>query len=144
MTSPVDDDGTLAATEYAATEQRVSLPVMFFRGADEARYERERVLGEGGMGIVELHRDKRIGRSVAVKLLRAELVDSTSQRRFLHEAQLQGQLEHPAIDVHVRLAPARVDPGFAQAQHGSGGSSKVEADRSGEASVIAAAPSRRP
>jgi serine/threonine protein kinase len=96
----IDDDDelgqTAAATEYAVTDRRVSLQVMFFRGVDD-RYERERMLGEGGMGIVELHKDQRIGRSVAMKILREDFTDSASHRRFLHEAQLQGQLEHPAI-----------------------------------------------
>ncbi len=86
---------TLAVTNPASGTEPVSLPPMFVPGGK--RYEYERRLGEGGMGVVELQRDQRIGRSVAMKILRPELVDDLAQRRFLREAQLQGQLEHPAI-----------------------------------------------
>ncbi len=36
------------------------------------RYSKERMLGEGGMGLVSLHRDLQIGRRVAMKVLRPE------------------------------------------------------------------------
>jgi len=86
---------TQAATVSAPTRESIRLPPMFVVGRE--RYERERLLGEGGMGVVELHRDQRIGRSVAMKILRSDFADDAAQRRFLREAQLQGQLEHPAI-----------------------------------------------
>jgi serine/threonine-protein kinase len=62
------------------------------------RYRMERLLGEGGMGEVRLCKDLSIGREVAMKVIRPELVSHTDTRlRFLSEAQVQGQLEHPAI-----------------------------------------------
>jgi eukaryotic-like serine/threonine-protein kinase len=55
-------------------------------------------LGEGGMGIVHACRDRRIGRDVALKTVRAEQASRTDLvARFLREACVQGQLEHPAI-----------------------------------------------
>ncbi len=64
-------------------------------GAD--RYERGAVIGAGGMGEVRLHMDRRIGRRVAKKTLHATLDSGTARQRFVREARVQGQLEHPAI-----------------------------------------------
>jgi serine/threonine-protein kinase len=65
---------------------------------DSDRYEFESSLGQGGMGEVRLVRDRRIGRSVALKCLRESLQDaSTLQSRFVRESTIQGQLEHPNI-----------------------------------------------
>ncbi len=62
------------------------------------RYALHRKLGEGGMGEVRLCEDKRIGREVALKVMKA---DTAARRdalpRFLREARVQGQLEHPAV-----------------------------------------------
>jgi serine/threonine-protein kinase len=63
-----------------------------------ARYETVETLGEGGMGRVLLCKDRLIGRLVAVKVLRdARGAVPEMRRRFLREARIQGQLEHPAI-----------------------------------------------
>ncbi|HEY4057262.1 MAG TPA: serine/threonine-protein kinase [Kofleriaceae bacterium] len=72
------------------------------------RYEYVEMLGKGGMGEVRLCRDGRIMREVAVKMLRGTLRDDKELRvRFLREARVQGQLEHPAIvPVHdLGIAP---------------------------------------
>ncbi|MGE0323756.1 MAG: serine/threonine-protein kinase [Polyangiaceae bacterium] len=62
------------------------------------RYEARDSLGEGGMGTVQLCHDRRVGRDVAMKLVRAEFVSSAQMReRFFREARVQGQLEHPSI-----------------------------------------------
>ncbi len=63
-----------------------------------ARYSTETTLGEGGMGIVHLVFDRRIGREIAMKTLRSERNARTDfHNRFLREACVQGQLEHPSI-----------------------------------------------
>src|SRR5690606_30134520 len=47
---------------------------------------------------VLLARDVRIGRDVAVKVLHADReLEPEERARFLREAQVQGQLEHPSI-----------------------------------------------
>jgi eukaryotic-like serine/threonine-protein kinase len=64
----------------------------------DARYELGEVLGRGGMGEVRLGVDARIGRTVAVKVIRADSARRPRLRaRFLFEARMQGQLEHPSI-----------------------------------------------
>jgi serine/threonine-protein kinase len=62
----------------------------------DQRYEHITVLGTGGMGEVRLCKDRLIGRDVALKVMH----DGSSadlRERFLREARIQGQLEHPAV-----------------------------------------------
>ena len=62
------------------------------------RYEIGDLLGRGGMAEVHLGRDTRLGRVVAIKLLRTDLArDPTFQARFRREAQSAASLNHPAI-----------------------------------------------
>ncbi|WP_328480892.1 Stk1 family PASTA domain-containing Ser/Thr kinase [Streptomyces sp. NBC_00377] len=62
------------------------------------RYELGHVLGRGGMAEVYLAHDTRLGRTVAVKTLRADLArDPSFQARFRREAQSAASLNHPAI-----------------------------------------------
>ena len=62
---------------------------------DRGRYELSDLLGSGGMGDVWLATDRRIGREVAIKVARPE--DAEDVARFLREARVQGQLDHPAV-----------------------------------------------
>jgi serine/threonine protein kinase len=53
---------------------------------------------EGGLGRVHLARDKQLHRTVALKEIRPERADDPHVRaRFLAEAEITGQLEHPGI-----------------------------------------------
>jgi eukaryotic-like serine/threonine-protein kinase len=61
------------------------------------RYEVDRKLGEGGMATVYLARDRRHGRQVAIKVLRADLAASVGAERFLQEVQVAANLQHPHI-----------------------------------------------
>src|SRR5260370_2614639 len=54
-------------------------------------------LGAGGMGEVYRARDTRLGRDVALKVLRGTIRDPDSRRRFSHEANAAGALNHPNI-----------------------------------------------
>jgi serine/threonine-protein kinase len=61
------------------------------------RYTKKRVLGEGGMGEVHLTGDGFVGREVAMKVVRSSSASADARSRFLREARVQGQLEHPSI-----------------------------------------------
>jgi eukaryotic-like serine/threonine-protein kinase len=53
---------------------------------------------EGGLGRVHRARDEQLGRTVALKEIRPERADDPHvRRRFLNEAEVTGQLEHPGI-----------------------------------------------
>ncbi|MFN2397204.1 MAG: serine/threonine-protein kinase [Gemmatimonadaceae bacterium] len=63
-----------------------------------AHYDVDREIGRGGMGIVYRAKDKRLKRTVAVKLLPPELAfRSEIKSRFLREAETAAQLSHPNI-----------------------------------------------
>src|SRR5438093_8759758 len=91
----------------ATRARRVSDPVV--SSADsELRAHVERVLsdhyeldceiGRGGMGIVYRAKDRRLKRTVAIKLLPPELAfRSEIKTRFLREAETAAQLSHPNI-----------------------------------------------
>ncbi|MGB7325312.1 MAG: serine/threonine-protein kinase [Rubripirellula sp.] len=62
------------------------------------RYDYRRLLGCGGMGEVYLVHDHVLGRNVALKVLRREGGEHVDlHRRFVEEAQIGGQLQHPGI-----------------------------------------------
>jgi PAS domain S-box-containing protein len=69
------------------------------------RYRVSRLYAEGGLGRVWLARDTQLNRDVALKELRPEVVNHPRvQARFLQEAQITGQLEHPGIVPVYELA----------------------------------------
>ncbi|MGN6089606.1 MAG: protein kinase domain-containing protein, partial [Actinomycetales bacterium] len=62
------------------------------------RYEVGELLGRGGMAEVHRGQDLRLGRPVAVKLLRPDLArDPLFQARFRREAQSAAALNHPSV-----------------------------------------------
>jgi serine/threonine protein kinase len=62
------------------------------------RYEPLRLLGSGGMGTVWLAQHRVMGRQVAVKLIRSDLVAKPgAAERFRREAQAAARLAHPNI-----------------------------------------------
>ncbi|MDL0430406.1 serine/threonine-protein kinase [Marinobacter sp. TBZ242] len=75
-------------------EQSVSRPTL-------GRYEIEREIGRGAMGVVYLGTDPKIARTVAIKTLSYQAFDDSELRdlksRFFREAEAAGRLSHPAI-----------------------------------------------
>ncbi|MBW4935903.1 serine/threonine-protein kinase [Marinobacter sp. F4206] len=65
------------------------------------RYEIEREIGRGAMGVVYLGKDPKIARTVAIKTLSYQAFDdghlAELKDRFFREAEAAGRLNHPAI-----------------------------------------------
>jgi serine/threonine protein kinase/ligand-binding sensor domain-containing protein len=62
------------------------------------RYRFLRVLGRGGMGLVLAASDERLGREVAIKLLRPDHFDDPElRRRFAREARTLARIQHPGV-----------------------------------------------
>jgi serine/threonine-protein kinase len=79
------------------------------------RYEIERELGKGAMGVVYLGRDPKINRVVAIKAipLAEEFAEDDleeARARFFREAEMAGRLNHPSI---VTVYDAGEDQGLA-------------------------------
>lgn len=72
-------------------------PVNTLRPGDRlGDFEIVRQLGRGGMGVVYLARDERLGRGVALKVIAPHLAhDREFQRRFEAEARSAAAIEHP-------------------------------------------------
>jgi serine/threonine protein kinase len=78
--------------EPAALDQPLDL-----RGTRLGSYELLRPIGQGGMGVVYQARDLKLGRTVAVKVIRSWLSSPDAAARLLKEAQAAARLQHPNI-----------------------------------------------
>ncbi|WP_101757226.1 serine/threonine-protein kinase [Oceanicoccus sp. KOV_DT_Chl] len=89
-----------AVDPYAATQSLATTPDLSI-ATTLGRYEIERELGRGAMGIVYLGRDPKISRQVAVKTLSYSLFPEADlhdiKARFFREAEAAGRLSHPNI-----------------------------------------------
>lgn len=87
-------DGFDANRTLVIPEQSLSRPTL-------GRYEIEREIGRGAMGVVYLGRDPRIARTVAIKTLNCAAFEEQEagalKARFFREAEAAGRLSHPAI-----------------------------------------------
>lgn len=95
---------TQETTEIAAGVSPVAASLLNGAGADLhlppslGPYRLERKLGQGGMGVVYLATDSRLGRSVAVKVINAANIQADDSRaRFLREARAAAALCHTNI-----------------------------------------------
>ncbi len=63
-----------------------------------ADYELIKILGEGGMGVVYTARQTSVDRTIAVKMIKGEAAQQTTSRnKFLAEAAVTADLDHPNI-----------------------------------------------
>jgi eukaryotic-like serine/threonine-protein kinase len=67
------------------------------RGELRERYTLEREVGRGGMAVVFLARDRKLGREVAIKALSPAVLTAVAGERFLREIRITAQLQHPNI-----------------------------------------------
>ena len=89
------EDGGTALCPADGTAMR---PVQSVPRVIDGKYRIEQLIGRGGMGAVYRARDVRLDRLVALKVVRAELLnDGDSRRRFRREAQIVARLQHPSI-----------------------------------------------
>ena len=103
------------------------------------RYELRALIGRGGMGEVYEAADPVLDRTVAVKVLRAELAtDRRSAARFEREARTAARLSHPRI-VAVFDAGRHDDRVFIVMEHVAGATLVESMQRSGALDAAAAA-----
>jgi tRNA A-37 threonylcarbamoyl transferase component Bud32 len=87
-----DEPGTGRCPRDGSPLARLQIPRML-----SGRYRLLRRIGRGGMGTVYAATDDALARSVAVKVLREDLIDETAEARFRSEAQLAASLVHPNV-----------------------------------------------
>ncbi|MBN2309733.1 MAG: hypothetical protein JXR94_12220, partial [Candidatus Hydrogenedentes bacterium] len=69
-----------------------------FACVDPGRYRVGGLLGEGGMATVYEGYDTKMGRPVALKVMKADMESRPQMRqRFFYEARLLGDMDHPGI-----------------------------------------------
>jgi WD40 repeat protein/serine/threonine protein kinase len=99
MTIKGRDEPTTSSSQSLVVQRRA------FRQVDQgqaiggnADYDLVKKLGEGGMGVVYAGRQASIDRTVAIKMLKPKMAADKGQRnKFLAEAVITGDLDHPNI-----------------------------------------------
>ncbi len=85
--------GSFAAEMFAVPEDQIDLT-----DRSVAHYRIISKIGTGGMGVVYLAQDTKLGRKVAIKFLNKEFSNDESKlRRFIQEAKAASALNHPNI-----------------------------------------------
>jgi serine/threonine-protein kinase len=96
MENPADSRLSQIETLAGAAAARVAgREAPDFPVKDWDRYECLGFLGQGGMGMVFLARDRKLGREVAIKFVRVE--DARHVARFLAEARAQARVDHEHV-----------------------------------------------
>src|SRR4051794_33500041 len=73
-------------------------PESAIHGPIAGRYDLGERIARGGMGIVFRAHDRRLNRTVAVKVMRSRFMDRPDLlRRFMAEARINGKLQHPGM-----------------------------------------------
>ena len=110
----------------------------FSRGDQFGPYEVVDALGEGGMGEVYRARDTRLGREVAIKILRADRIDDEQRRRFQREARTIAGLDHPNLLTIFDIGTER-DTDYLVTELLRGETLRARLDRTGRVSWVEAA-----
>jgi hypothetical protein len=90
-------DQALASTIGALVDEAVTGETPAAPVAAHDRFETGDLLGEGGMGRVLHAEDRQFGRRVALKELPEDRATVSAHKRFLREALITGNLEHPGV-----------------------------------------------
>jgi serine/threonine-protein kinase len=98
LSTVADPDVQRLSSVLTLGESPEELPAVEYVPLTRERYTLTQIHGAGGIGRVWLARDEHLGRDVALKELRPETAENPHcQTRFLKEARITGQLEHPGI-----------------------------------------------
>ncbi len=90
-------DGSRASRPNDAGAYRQKAPVLTELNSSNQRFRLLRPRALGGLGIVSVAHDVELDREVAVKEMKHDDPTSDAVQRFLSEARVTGQLDHPGI-----------------------------------------------
>jgi serine/threonine-protein kinase len=97
IASHESDDSFLEAPAVVFAETSAAPPAPALVGRVIGPYEVEREIGRGGMGVVYLAKDTRLGRHVALKAVSRGGADAAARARLQREARAAASLAHPGI-----------------------------------------------
>lgn len=100
----VSDAGGQAAATAAMDQSAFAHMERILREETKGEYTVGKMLGRGGMAVVYLAEETRLGRKVALKVLPPELTFGHGVDRFLREAKTAATLDHPHIIPIYRIA----------------------------------------
>ncbi len=105
-----DTDRAVMAVHDGQTEKVIAPPLIEPEG-HIGRFDIRRSLGAGGMGEIFEAYDTDLQRTVAIKVLASKYVeDDTMKQRFLREARMASQLNHPNIATIYEIGEAAGNP----------------------------------
>lgn len=105
-----ETDRAAMAVHDGKTEKVVAPPLIEPEG-HIGRFEIRRTLGAGGMGEIFESYDTDLQRTVAIKVLASKHIeDETMKQRFLREARMASQLNHPNIATIHEIGEASGNP----------------------------------
>src|SRR5262245_38305524 len=105
-----DSDLAAMAIRDTTAERKTTTPLIEPDGYID-RFTIHRSLGSGGMGEIFQGYDTELRRNVAIKVLASKYVeDDPMKRRFLREARLASQLNHPNIATIYEIGEAAGNP----------------------------------
>jgi serine/threonine protein kinase len=105
MTSDNTSPDTVPLSIESAAVAAAAVP-LGVRPPSPAGFEIENEIGRGGMGIVNSASDLALDRDVGVEVLQSNLdPNGSTAHRFVDEARITGQLQHPGIPLKRPAAP---------------------------------------
>lgn len=105
-----ETDRAALAVQDGKTEKLAAPPLIEPNG-HIGRFAIRRSLGSGGMGEIFEAYDTELHRTTAIKVLASKYVeDETMKQRFLREAQMASQLNHPNIAIIYEIGEAAGNP----------------------------------
>jgi WD40 repeat protein/serine/threonine protein kinase len=89
--------GERVETDSSLIVNRRLLAHLGASASDDADYQLLQLIGEGGIGVVYAARQASIDRTVAIKMLKSADTSDSQRGKFLTEAVITGELDHPNI-----------------------------------------------
>ncbi|HXF41817.1 MAG TPA: protein kinase [Blastocatellia bacterium] len=111
ITTELRETDRAAMAVHDGKTEKVAAPPLIEPEGHIGRFEIRRSLGSGGMGDIFESYDIDLERTVAIKVLASKhLEDDTMKQRFLREARMASQLNHPNIATIHEIGEASGNP----------------------------------
>jgi serine/threonine-protein kinase len=111
ITTELRETDRAAMAVHDGRTEKVAAPPLIEPEGHIGRFDIVRSLGSGGMGDIFEARDTDLQRCVAIKVLASKHIeDETMKQRFLREARMASQLNHPNIATIYEIGEAAGNP----------------------------------